>query len=198
MPHPSRRGILRGLLASAALSAPGWSTPLLAAGPASVRMGDDTFALAFDSGLRARIEYDAGAYSAWPWPSSMEIGMAGGILPGQYRIANYECEALAIATNKCFTGAYRGVARPAANFSIERAMDEVAHRLSEVAEGATVLPRPERRHVEQCLRCQAELVQYRKILRAMRAMRTEVLEPAPGLVTDVLAHIEEAGERAAA
>jgi carbon-monoxide dehydrogenase large subunit len=81
------------------------------------------------SGLRARIEYDAGAYSAWPWPSSMEIGMAGGILPGQYRIANYECEALAIATNKCFTGAYRGVARPAANFSIERAMDEVAHRL---------------------------------------------------------------------
>jgi hypothetical protein len=75
--------------------------------------------------------------------------------------------------------------------------DEVAHRLSEVAEGATVLPRPERRHVEQCLRCQAELVQYRKILRAMRAMRTEVLEPAPGLVTDVLAHIEEAGERTA-
>jgi hypothetical protein len=75
--------------------------------------------------------------------------------------------------------------------------DEVAHQLSEVAEGAVVLPRSERRHVEQCLRCQAELVQYRKILRAMRAMRTEVLEPAPGLVTDILAHIEEAGERTA-
>jgi hypothetical protein len=75
--------------------------------------------------------------------------------------------------------------------------DEVAHRLSEVAEGVAVLPRSERRHVEQCLRCQAELVQYRKILRAMRAMRTEVLEPAPGLVTDILAHLEEAGERTA-
>ena len=37
-------------------------------------------------------------------------------------------------------------------------------------------------HVDQCLRCQAELVQYRKLLRALRAMRTEVLEPAPGSV----------------
>ena len=55
----------------------------------------------------------------------------------------------------------------------------------------------ERRHVERCLRCQAELVQYRKVLRAMRAMRTEVLEPAPGLLSDVLANLEAAGERRA-
>ena len=44
-----------------------------------------------------------------------------------------------------------------------------------------------RRHVERCLRCQAELVQYRKLLRALRALRTEVLEPAPGLLADILA-----------
>ena len=60
-----------------------------------------------------------------------------------------------------------------------------------------MLPRASRRHVEHCLRCQAELVQYRKILRTLRSMRTEVIEPAPGMVTDVLAHIEEVGERTA-
>ncbi|HKY15009.1 MAG TPA: hypothetical protein VJM33_08795 [Microthrixaceae bacterium] len=75
--------------------------------------------------------------------------------------------------------------------------DELSHQLAEVAEGSVVLPRAGRRHVEQCLRCQAELVQYRKVLRALRSMRTEVLEPAPGMVTDILAHIEEVGERAA-
>ncbi len=75
--------------------------------------------------------------------------------------------------------------------------DELGHQLAEVAEGTVVLPRTSRRHVEQCLRCQAELVQYRKVLRALRSMRTEVLEPAPGLVTEILAHIEEAGERTA-
>ena len=55
----------------------------------------------------------------------------------------------------------------------------------------------ERHHVERCLRCQAELVQYRKLLRAMHAMRTEVLEPAPGLLADILANVAASGERRA-
>ena len=75
--------------------------------------------------------------------------------------------------------------------------EELSEGLAAAADGSELLGRNERRHVERCLRCQAELVQYRKILRAMRAMRTEVLEPAPGLVTDILAHLEEAGERTA-
>ena len=41
------------------------------------------------------------------------------------------------------------------------------------------------------------MVQYRKLLRAMRTMRTDVLEPTPGLLADILATIEEAGERQA-
>jgi hypothetical protein len=52
-------------------------------------------------------------------------------------------------------------------------------------------------HVETCLRCQAELAQYRKLLKALRTLRTEVLAPAPGLVTDILASLEERGERSA-
>jgi carbon-monoxide dehydrogenase large subunit len=80
-------------------------------------------------GLRAKIYVDCGAYSMWPWTSTMDTGMALGILPGPYQIRNYECEAYSVATNKCPHGAYRGVARPAACFSIERGMDEVAHRV---------------------------------------------------------------------
>lgn len=75
--------------------------------------------------------------------------------------------------------------------------DAVADGLAAAADGSVLLGRNERRHVERCLRCQAELVQYRKVLRAMRAMRTEVLEPAPGLLADILANLEEAGERRA-
>ena len=54
-----------------------------------------------------------------------------------------------------------------------------------------------RRHVESCLRCQAELVQYRKLLRALHQLRTEVLEPAPGTLSGILANLEAAGERGA-
>jgi hypothetical protein len=73
--------------------------------------------------------------------------------------------------------------------------DEVTDLLSDVADGTTVLERSARRHVDRCLRCQAELVQYRKLLRALHSLRTEVLEPAPGLLADILATLEEAGER---
>lgn len=50
-------------------------------------------------------------------------------------------------------------------------------------------------HIETCLRCQAEIAQYRKLLKALRVLRNEVLVPAPGLLNDVLASLEEAGER---
>jgi len=75
--------------------------------------------------------------------------------------------------------------------------EDLTDDLSAAADGSALLGRNERRHVERCLRCQAELVQYRKVLRAMRAMRTEVLEPAPGVLSGILANLEEAGERRA-
>jgi len=75
--------------------------------------------------------------------------------------------------------------------------DQVAELLPEVASGSVLLDGPSRAHVETCLRCQAEVVQYRKLLRALRALRIEVLEPSPGLLTDVLASLGEAGERRA-
>ncbi len=60
---------------------------------------------------------------------------------------------------------------------------------------ASSLDRAARGHVSSCLRCQADLVQHRRMLRALRGLREEVFDPAPGLVAEVLAHIEEAGER---
>jgi len=75
--------------------------------------------------------------------------------------------------------------------------EDVADLLSDAADGSATLDRATRRHVDRCLRCQAELVQYRKLLRTLRALRTEVFDPAPGVLADVLASLEEAGERRA-
>lgn len=73
--------------------------------------------------------------------------------------------------------------------------DAVADALAGVADGSASLDDRGRRHVEACLRCQADLVHHRRILRAMRSLRTEYLEPAPGLLPEVLASLEQAGER---
>jgi len=71
----------------------------------------------------------------------------------------------------------------------------VADQLGGVADGTHQLGRAQRRHVEACLRCQADLVQYRRLLRTLRTLRTDVLEPAPGLLADIFASLEHAGER---
>ena len=75
--------------------------------------------------------------------------------------------------------------------------DAYADVLADVATGAVTLDRSGRRHVEHCLRCQAEVVQYRKLLRALRTMRSEVLEPAPGLLPELLNSVGEAAEHRA-
>lgn len=73
--------------------------------------------------------------------------------------------------------------------------DHVAEQLSASSDTGELLTRDARRHVEACLRCQADLVQYRKLLRSLRSLRTEVLEPAPGLLPEILASLEHVGER---
>ncbi|MGH9265669.1 MAG: hypothetical protein ACRD1D_13355 [Acidimicrobiales bacterium] len=75
--------------------------------------------------------------------------------------------------------------------------DQVAKALPAIVDGLEVADIDVQRHVASCLRCQAELVQYRKVLRALHQIRTELLDPAPGLLPDVLAAIGAAGERRA-
>jgi anti-sigma factor RsiW len=75
--------------------------------------------------------------------------------------------------------------------------DRVSHLLHDIVENDHEAAPSVLAHVEKCLRCQAEVVQYRKLLRALHQLRTDVLEPAPGLLSDVLASLEHVGERSA-
>jgi anti-sigma factor RsiW len=75
--------------------------------------------------------------------------------------------------------------------------DEVARILPEAVENGVAVDPSVQRHIETCLRCQAELARYRKMLRGLQLLRTRFLEPAPGLLAQTLAALEEVGEREA-
>jgi hypothetical protein len=75
--------------------------------------------------------------------------------------------------------------------------EAVAAALPGIVDGVDIAALDLRRHVESCLRCQAELAQYRKVLRTLHQLRTELLEPSPGLLPDILVALEAAGERGA-
>ena len=53
------------------------------------------------------------------------------------------------------------------------------------------------RHLETCLRCQAEMVRYRRLLRTLAMLRTRYVEPNPGLLGETLAALTDAAERGA-
>jgi carbon-monoxide dehydrogenase large subunit len=78
--------------------------------------------------LRTTIICDAGAYSMYPATAALEPMTAAGILPGPYRIGAYSYDAYAVATNKCPSGAYRGVGMALGTFVRERVVDMVARR----------------------------------------------------------------------
>lgn len=75
--------------------------------------------------------------------------------------------------------------------------DDVALLLPEAVDGDTPVALPMQRHVEACLRCQAELARYRRMLRGLHLLRVQYLEPAPGVLSQTLAAIGEASERQA-
>lgn len=52
-------------------------------------------------------------------------------------------------------------------------------------------------HIEQCLRCQAELARHRRLLRLLAELREEVVPLPEGLLAGVLAAVGEAAERRA-
>ena len=74
--------------------------------------------------------------------------------------------------------------------------EDVARMLPETVEG-TPVDLAMQTHIESCLRCQAELARYRRMLRALQQLRTRFLEPSPSLLAQTLAALEEAGERQA-
>jgi hypothetical protein len=70
--------------------------------------------------------------------------------------------------------------------------DQVSALLSDLADGTAEIEPDLRVRLEQDLRFQAELVQYRKLLRAMASLRSEQFEPDDTLVAEVLASLDDA------
>ena len=79
--------------------------------------------------LDVRAACNAGAYSVFPWTAGIEALMAGGLLTGPYKLEHYRCDVAAIATHTTPAGPYRGVARPATTFVMERVLDLGARAL---------------------------------------------------------------------
>ena len=75
--------------------------------------------------------------------------------------------------------------------------DQAAQQVAGAGDDGLAPDERTRRHVESCLACQAELVQHRMLLRSLRRLRTEVMEPTPGLLPDIIANLQEAGEEQA-
>lgn len=76
--------------------------------------------------LEADIVADVGAPTALlGWGMSFS---ASGLLPGPYRIENVRVSLVAVATNKCPWNAYRGFGKDAANWWMERILDDIARR----------------------------------------------------------------------
>ena len=79
--------------------------------------------------LKVRDFCDVGAYSAYPVTAALEPLSCASGLPGPYKIANYYFRSMAVATNKCPVGAYRGVGFALNPFVTEALMDLVAREV---------------------------------------------------------------------
>ena len=152
----------------------------------SVRAGfdaDGTLA-AVDAVLHANV----GAYSSPPWTAGIEPLMAGGLLTGPYKLTHYRCEVLGVATNTTPTGPYRGVARPATVFVMERLLDDAAaalgmdpldiRRRNLVAPGDLPYTAPTRlvhdsRTYLECLEQAAQLADYDGFRSVQQAARSD-------------------------
>jgi carbon-monoxide dehydrogenase large subunit len=80
-------------------------------------------------GMKAQLYCDVGAYSVYPVTAALEPLTASGILCGPYRIRGCSYDTYAVATNKCPTGAYRGVGMALGTFVRERLIDMLAERI---------------------------------------------------------------------
>lgn len=75
-------------------------------------------------GMRCRILADLGA--ALVYTTAIVPTLTPLMIQGPYEIPHLRCELVALYTNTCPTGAYRGAGRPEATYYLERMMDLVA------------------------------------------------------------------------
>src|SRR5881296_1470043 len=81
------------------------------------------------SAMRARITAAVGPYSAYPRSSVVEGGQVLRLLPGPYRVRNYDAALRVVAQNKVITSQYRAVGHPIATAVTESMVDLIARDL---------------------------------------------------------------------
>jgi carbon-monoxide dehydrogenase large subunit len=80
-------------------------------------------------GMRGRIVAPVGPCSAYPRSSVVEGGQVLRLLPGPYRLRDYEATLQVVAQNKVITSQYRAVGHPIATAVTESMLDVVARDL---------------------------------------------------------------------
>jgi carbon-monoxide dehydrogenase large subunit len=80
-------------------------------------------------GMRAAITAAVGPYSAYPRSSVVEGGQVLRLLPGPYRLRDYEAALTVVAQNRGITSQYRAVGHPIAAAVTESMLDHVARDL---------------------------------------------------------------------
>ena len=81
------------------------------------------------TGMRARITAAVGPYSAFPRSSVVEGGQVLRLLPGPYRLRDYDGTLSVVAQNKVITSQYRAVGHPIAAAVTESMLDQIARDL---------------------------------------------------------------------
>ncbi|WP_187427872.1 xanthine dehydrogenase family protein molybdopterin-binding subunit [Comamonas sp. Z3] len=80
-------------------------------------------------GIRARGLTDGGAYNSMPWTQLVEAHVGLRVLTGVYKVPRMQDEAIAVTTNKCSIGAYRGVGFQAPHTAREMLIEKAARKL---------------------------------------------------------------------
>ena len=81
------------------------------------------------TGMRAEITAAVGPYSAYPRSSVVEGGQVLRLLPGPYRLRNYDATLRVVAQNKAITSQYRAVGHPIATAVTESTVELIARDL---------------------------------------------------------------------
>ncbi len=87
-----------------------------------IAIGEDSSILA----IKDHVIGDLGAGSLAPYNGIGPVRVAAFVVPGAYKVRNYECVIDCVVTNKTPAGAYRGFGQPEGVFAIERILDIAA------------------------------------------------------------------------
>lgn len=69
--------------------------------------------------------------------------------------------------------------------------DAIAEQMAGAVDSPDEFDDDARTHVDTCLRCQAEVAQYRRLARTLRSLRSRQATPLDGLLDDIIAVLDD-------